>query len=71
MGGSFFKEYSVGTGRDNCSPTGEFVIVTKLINPPWIHGGEVIPPFDSRNILGSRWMGFSDPYADFWDSRDD
>jgi len=64
-GGSFFKEYSVGTGRDNCSPTGEFVIVTKLINPPWIHGGEVIPPFDSRNILGSRWMGFSDPYADF------
>jgi len=61
----FFKEYSVGTGRDNCSPTGEFTIVTKLIDPPWIHGGEAIPPFDRRNILGTRWMGFGDPFASF------
>lgn len=64
-GGSFFKEYSVGTGRGNCSPTGEFAIVTKLVNPPWIHGGETIPPFDPRNILGTRWMGFGDPYASY------
>jgi lipoprotein-anchoring transpeptidase ErfK/SrfK len=61
----FFREYLVGTGRDNCSPTGEFTIVTKLIDPPWIHGGETIPPFDPRNILGTRWMGFEDPYASF------
>jgi lipoprotein-anchoring transpeptidase ErfK/SrfK len=61
----FFKEYSVGTGRNNCSPTGEFAIVTKLVDPPWIHGGETIPPFDPRNILGTRWMGFDDPYASF------
>ena len=64
-GESFFKEYSVGTGRNNCSPTGEFTIVTKLVDPPWIHGGETIPPFDPRNILGTRWMGFDDPYASF------
>jgi len=64
-GDLFFKEYLVGTGRDNCSPTGEFTIVTKLIDPPWIHGGETIPPFDPRNILGTRWMGFGDPYASF------
>ncbi|MFH1038204.1 MAG: L,D-transpeptidase family protein [PVC group bacterium] len=62
-GGAFFKEYSVGTGRNNCSPVGEFTIVTRLIDPPWIHGGETIPPFDPRNILGTRWMGFDDPYA--------
>ena len=61
----FFKEYSVGTGRNNCSPTGEFTIVTKLVDPPWIHGGETIAPFDPRNILGTRWMGFDDPYATF------
>ena len=61
----FFKEYSVGTGHNNCSPTGEFTIVTKLIDPPWIHRGETIPPFDPRNILGTRWMGFDDPYASF------
>lgn len=62
-GGEFFKEYPVGTGRDNLSPEGEFTIVTKLIDPPWFHRGEVIPPFDERNILGTRWMGFNDPYA--------
>ncbi len=64
-GGEFFKEYSVGTGRDNCSPVGEFTIVTKLVDPPWITPGEVIPPTDERNILGTRWMGFEDPYADY------
>lgn len=63
FGGEFFKEYQVGTGRDNSSPEGEFTVVTKLIDPPWFHGGEVIPPFDERNILGTRWMGFDDPYA--------
>jgi lipoprotein-anchoring transpeptidase ErfK/SrfK len=62
-GKEFFREYPVGTGQDNSSPVGEFTIVTKLIDPPWIHGGEVIPPFDDRNILGTRWMGFDDPYA--------
>jgi lipoprotein-anchoring transpeptidase ErfK/SrfK len=64
-GGEFFKEYSVGTGRDNCSPEGEFTIVTKLVDPPWITPGEVIPPTDERNILGTRWMGFEDPHADY------
>ncbi len=64
-GGEFFKEYSVGTGRDNCSPVGEFTIVTKLVDPPWITPGEVIPPTDERNILGTRWMGFEDPHADY------
>lgn len=62
-GGEFFREYPVGTGRDSSSPEGEFTIVTKLIDPPWFHEGEVIPPFDDRNILGTRWMGFDDPYA--------
>ncbi len=64
-GGEFFKEYPVGTGRNNCTPVGEFTIATKLVDPPWIHGGETIPPFDPRNILGTRWMGFGDPYATY------
>ncbi len=64
-GEEFFKQYPVGTGRDNSSPVGEFTIVTKLIDPPWITPGEVIPPLDERNILGTRWMGFNDPYATY------
>lgn len=61
----FFKVYPAGTGRGGSTPVGTFTIVTKLIDPPWFHNGEVIPPHDPANILGSRWMGFSDPYADY------
>lgn len=64
-GGEFFKMYSVGTGKEGSTPEGVFKITTRLIDPPWYHGGELIPPDDPRNILGSRWMGFSDPYADY------
>ncbi len=64
-GGEFFKAYSVGTGKHNSTPVGKFAVVTKLIDPPWYHEGEQIPPDDPRNILGTRWMGFGDPYADY------
>lgn len=62
-GGEFFKLYQVGTGEGGSTPTGEFQIVTKLVNPPWFHSGTMIPSHDPRNILGSRWLGFQDPYA--------
>jgi lipoprotein-anchoring transpeptidase ErfK/SrfK len=28
------------------------------VNPDWWLDGEVIPPGDPRNILGTRWLGF-------------
>lgn len=60
-----FKIYPAGTGQGGSSPVGTFTIVTKLIDPPWFHDGLKIPPGDPANILGSRWMGFPDPYADY------
>ncbi len=62
-GGEFFKRYPVGTGLGGSTPEGEFRVVTKLIDPPWYHRGRVIPPHDPDNILGTRWLGFQDPYA--------
>lgn len=62
-GGEFFKLYRVGTGTGGSTPSGEFRIATKLVDPPWYHRGRVISPCDPENILGTRWMGFQDPYA--------
>jgi len=64
-GGEFFKIYPAGTGKQNSTPAGTFTIATKLVDPPWYTGEGVIPPDDPRNILGTRWMGFNDPYANY------
>lgn len=58
--GEIFKTYVVSTGRDNCTPVGEFRIVTKLVRPTWFKTGAVIPPDSEENILGTRWMGFNE-----------
>lgn len=55
----FFKIYTIGTGRENSTPVGEFKIINKLKDPPWYRGGKAIPYGDPENILGTRWMGFN------------
>lgn len=57
-----FKVYPVATGKYNSTPAGSFTIVEKLRNPDWYRGGEgVIPANSPENILGTRWLGFSEP----------
>jgi len=51
---------SVGRGENNSTPLGEFRIVNKLVKPVWFRSGEAIPPEDSDNILGARWLGLSE-----------
>ncbi|MFH1046347.1 MAG: L,D-transpeptidase family protein [Candidatus Omnitrophota bacterium] len=56
------KVYSVATGKDNCTPLGNFTIIERLINPDWYKSGQGVVPADSpENILGTRWMGLSEP----------
>lgn len=52
------KTYIVSTGKDNSTPTGNFKITSKLINPAWFKAGAVVPAGSPENILGSRWLGF-------------
>jgi len=52
------KTYSVATGRDNSTPTGEFIIKDKLKDPTWYKSGAVIEPGSPDNHLGTRWLGF-------------
>lgn len=52
------KTYVVSTGKNNCSPVGNFKIVNKLTNPTWFKAGAVVSASSPENILGTRWMGF-------------
>ncbi|HDM37574.1 MAG TPA: LysM peptidoglycan-binding domain-containing protein, partial [Candidatus Omnitrophica bacterium] len=53
------KVYRVSTGKDNCTPTGEFTIVNKLKDPVWYKTGAIVPAESPENVLGTRWMGLS------------
>ncbi|MGA2775742.1 MAG: L,D-transpeptidase family protein [Candidatus Omnitrophota bacterium] len=56
------KSYVVSTGKDNCTPAGNFKITNKLLNPTWFKKGDnVISPTDPKNALGSRWLGIDLP----------
>lgn len=52
------KTYIVSTGKNNSTPTGNFKITNKLVNPTWFKAGAVFPPDSPQNILGARWLGF-------------
>jgi lipoprotein-anchoring transpeptidase ErfK/SrfK len=55
------KTYIVSTGKNNSTPTGNFKITSKLVNPTWFKAGTVVPAGSAENILGSRWLGFNLP----------
>lgn len=59
-GDELIAAYPVAVGRDGWeTPTGEFAVFQKVINPVWQHPftGEVVPP-GPDNPLGARWLGF-------------
>ena len=57
-GDEIVRTYTVSTGENNSTPVGIFVIETKLVDPVWFKSGAIIPPDSSKNVLGTRWMGF-------------
>jgi len=57
----FFKKYRVRTGEiDYMTPTGDFRIENKTVDPAWVNpkDNQRYPPGDPGNQLGCRWMGF-------------
>jgi lipoprotein-anchoring transpeptidase ErfK/SrfK len=55
--GRLLRVYPVAVGaRVSPSPTGEFKIVSRIIDPTYYHPGIVIPP-GRNNPLGTRWIG--------------
>ncbi len=60
-GDEVIKIYIVSTGENNTTPIGTFQIINKIVNPVWYTQGAIVPSDSPKNILGSRWMGFSIP----------
>lgn len=59
MGSTLVKHFSVGLGADDGTPTGEWRVGTKLVNPTYYppRGGKIISADDPKNPLGERWIG--------------
>ena len=55
--GQAIASYPVGLGIDDSTPTGNFAIANKLLNPDWFNKGEAVKSGDPRNPLGKHWMG--------------
>ncbi|MBU0650504.1 tetratricopeptide repeat protein [bacterium] len=60
MNNEIVKKYKIAVGRNDKTPEGDFKIQNKLKDPVWFNKGEAISPGDPKNILGSRWIGFSE-----------
>jgi hypothetical protein len=56
--GVFIKQYPVGIGPDDKTPSGSFTIRKKVVNPDWYYEGKRYASGSAENILGARWLGF-------------
>jgi len=59
LGDTFVREFKVGLGADDSTPTGEWRVSTKLVNPTYYppRGGDIVSADDPKNPLGERWIG--------------
>jgi len=55
------KEYPIGIGDNNSTPVGEFKIVNRIVDPVWYKTGAIVAAGSPENILGTRWLGISEP----------
>jgi lipoprotein-anchoring transpeptidase ErfK/SrfK len=51
-----YRVYTVGIGKDNRTPVGNFLITSTLAEPAWTPPGKNIPYGDPENVLGTRWL---------------
>ncbi len=58
LGNVFVKHFKVGLGMDGSTPSGEWVVGTKLKNPTYYppRGGDIVAADDPTNPLGERWI---------------
>ncbi len=56
---TFVRQYTVGLGLESGTPTGEWSVTDKLVNPPYYspRGEGIIAADDPDNPLGERWIG--------------
>lgn len=56
----FYKRYRVGTGKYEKTPTGDFQITDRIVQPTWWRAdGKAIPYGDPENVLGTHWLALN------------
>ena len=50
------KVYKIGTGKQDRTPVGTFVVDVKEFEPDWWQPGRLVKFGDPENVLGTRWM---------------
>ncbi len=59
---NFIKRYTVGTGKHDNTPRGNFKVIVKEKEPTWYKpGAGKIAYGDEENLLGTRWIGIDCP----------
>lgn len=59
-GNKLFKVYRVGIGREDRTPEGKFVIISKVKEPAWYSStGKIVPYGSPNNVIGTRWLKLS------------
>jgi hypothetical protein len=60
VGDAFIKEYQVGIGKGDRTPTGTFEVDKMLIKPDWYPPeGGVIEYGEEGHLIGERWIGLA------------
>jgi lipoprotein-anchoring transpeptidase ErfK/SrfK len=61
LDGVYVKEYPIGIGRENLTPSGAYEVDSMLVRPRWYTpGGGYIEYGEEGHQLGDRWIGFRD-----------
>jgi len=55
---TFVRQYQVGLGANDSTPTGEWIVGTKLTNPTYYppRSGRIVAADDPQNPLGEHWI---------------
>lgn len=54
-----YRYYRIGIGREDRTPTGDFVINSRIFHPAWTPPGKSIPYGSPENVLGTHWLGLT------------
>jgi len=55
LAGMYAGRFTIGIGQDQSTPTGEFAVLNKVVNPTY-YGPQVVDADDPANPLGEHWI---------------
>jgi LysM repeat protein len=63
LNNQYAGRFTIGVGRDNPPPEGQYIIESKIVDPTYYGPGRQIEHGDPTNPLGRRWLGLGQQYG--------